>query len=52
MLPACLCIPPNVAMQELSKYIPTAKNTHASIEEMLDKSFSMQSVSYKKEVGN
>jgi hypothetical protein len=31
---------------------PQQKNTHASIGEMLDKSFSMQCVSYKKKVGD
>jgi hypothetical protein len=33
-----------VAGQQLGKHIPTAMNTHATTEELLDMVFSMQSV--------
>jgi hypothetical protein len=39
-----------VARQRLSKNITAAANTHATIEEVLDASFSMRSVSYQRKV--
>jgi hypothetical protein len=36
-----------VAKQWLSKYVPVAANTRATIERLLDMMFSMQSVSYQ-----
>jgi hypothetical protein len=44
--------PPVVARQWLSKNITTAMNTHTIIEELLDTSFSMQSMSYQSKVGD
>jgi hypothetical protein len=39
------CIPHIVAKQRLSKNVKAGTNTHATIEELLDASFSMLSVS-------
>jgi hypothetical protein len=51
MLSVCLCIPlPIVARQQHSINVTAAKNTYATIEELVDASFSMQSVSFKREV--
>jgi hypothetical protein len=36
-----------VARQSLGKHVPSAANTKATIEEFLDASFSMRSVSYQ-----
>jgi hypothetical protein len=36
----------------LGKHIPAAINTHATREELLDALFSMQSVSYKRNIGD
>jgi hypothetical protein len=44
---ACLCIPPIVARQRLGKNVSAVTNTHATIEELLDESFSMWAVSYQ-----
>jgi hypothetical protein len=41
----CTCIPPVVARQRLGKHVPTA-----TVEELLDASFSLRSVSYQKRV--
>jgi hypothetical protein len=41
---------PNFARQQLGKYVTAATNTHATIEKLLDTSFSMQSVSYQRKV--
>jgi hypothetical protein len=41
-----------VARQQLSKNIAAAMNTHATIEELLDLSFCMLSVSYQIKVGD
>jgi hypothetical protein len=38
---------PTVARQRLSKNVAMATNAHATIEELLDASFSMLSVSYQ-----
>jgi hypothetical protein len=56
----CLCIPPNrlldnasvkippiVARQPLGRNVTAVTNTHATIEELLDASFSMWPVSYQ-----
>jgi hypothetical protein len=37
-----------IARQRLGKHVPAATNTHATIEEMLNASFSMRSVSYQR----
>jgi hypothetical protein len=42
-----VCIPPIVARRRLDKNVTAATNTHATIEELLDASFSMLSVSYQ-----
>jgi hypothetical protein len=39
-----------VARQRLGKNVTAATNTHATIEELLDASFSMRSVSYGRKV--
>jgi hypothetical protein len=41
-----------IARQRLGKNVTAAINTHATIEELLDASFSMQSVWYQKKVGD
>jgi hypothetical protein len=43
-------IPLFVARQRLGKNITAAKNTQATIEELLDESFSMWCVSYQREI--
>jgi hypothetical protein len=48
--PCCLCVYvsiylPIVARQRLGKHVPTAMNTHVTIEELLDAVFSVPSVS-------
>jgi hypothetical protein len=43
--------PPIVATQRLGKNLTAAINAHATIEELLDASFSMRSVSYQRKVG-
>jgi hypothetical protein len=44
-----MCILPIVSRQRLGTHIPAALNTH-TIEELLDASFSMQSMSYQMKV--
>jgi hypothetical protein len=44
--------PPNVARQRLSKKVTAATNIHTTIEELLEASFSMRSVSYGRKVGD
>jgi hypothetical protein len=44
--------PPLVARQWLGKDVTAAISTHAKIEELLEASFSMLSVSYQRKVGN
>jgi hypothetical protein len=44
--------PPIVAGQQLSKNVTMATNTHATIEELLGASFSMQSLLYQRKVGD
>jgi hypothetical protein len=34
-LPCCVCISPNIARQQLGKHIPTATNTHETVELLL-----------------
>jgi hypothetical protein len=49
----CLHVyPPIVARQGLGKNVTAATNTHATIEELLDASFSMRSMSYERKVGD
>jgi hypothetical protein len=45
-----MCIPHIVARQRLGKNLTVAMNTHATIEELLDASFSMRSVSCEEKV--
>jgi hypothetical protein len=44
-------IPPIVARQRVGKHIPAATNSHATIEKLLDASFSVLSVLYEGKVG-
>jgi hypothetical protein len=45
----CLYVyPPIVARQRLGRNVTQTTNTHATIEEILDESFSMRSVSYER----
>jgi hypothetical protein len=49
----CLYVyPPILDGERLSKYVRAATNTHETIEELLDASFSMRSLSYQGKVGN
>jgi hypothetical protein len=53
--PPSVCVPvhsPISARQQLSKNITAATNTHATIEELLDASFSVQFVLYQRKVGD
>jgi hypothetical protein len=50
-LGVCMCIPPSLLGNGSGKIVAAATNTHATIEELLDASFSMQCMSYKREVG-
>jgi hypothetical protein len=51
--PVCLYVyPPLLDRQRLSKCVTAATNTHETIEESLDASFSMWSVSYQRKVGD
>jgi hypothetical protein len=43
-----LYVYPIVASQQLGKIVTTATNTQATIEEFLDESFSMRSMSYQR----
>jgi hypothetical protein len=43
---------PTVARQRLSKNVPAATNTHATIEDLWDPSFSLLSVSYQEKAGD
>jgi hypothetical protein len=43
---------PTAARQGLGKNVTAATNTHATIEELLDASFFMRSVSYQRKVGD
>jgi hypothetical protein len=43
---------PIVARQRLGKNATEAKNTHATIEELLDASLTMRSLSYQRKVGD
>jgi hypothetical protein len=46
----CVCVyPPIVAMQRLGRNVTAVTNTHATIEGLLDASFSMWPVSYQAE---
>jgi hypothetical protein len=49
----CLYTYPHiVARQRLGKNVIAATNTHATIEELLEASFSVRSVSYQRKVGD
>jgi hypothetical protein len=49
----CLYVyPPVVARQRLGKDVAASTNTHEIIEELLEASFSMRSVSYQRKVGD
>jgi hypothetical protein len=51
--PLCLYVYHSlVARQRLGKNFTTATNTQATIEELLDASFPMKSVTYQRKVGN
>jgi hypothetical protein len=41
-----VCLPPNVARQQLGKHVPLVSNTHATEKELLDAVFSVRSMSY------
>jgi hypothetical protein len=43
----CVCVPPIVARQRLGRNVTAVTNTHATIDELLDASFSMWPVSYQ-----
>jgi hypothetical protein len=48
--PCCLCVSvssPIVARQRLSKHLPAAINTHATIKELLEAVFSARFVTYQ-----
>jgi hypothetical protein len=47
-----MCMPPIVAGQCLGKHVPAATNTHATIEEFMNVSFSMRPVSCQRKVGD
>jgi hypothetical protein len=48
----CLYVYPSIAArQRLDNNVSAATNTHAAIEELLDASFSVRSVSYQRKVG-
>jgi hypothetical protein len=42
--------PPIVVRHRLGKHVAAEKNTHATIEELLDAEFSMRCVSYQRKV--
>jgi hypothetical protein len=49
----CLYVnPPIVARQRLGKNVNAAKNIYETIEELLDTTFSMRLVSYRRKVGD
>jgi hypothetical protein len=48
----CMCIPPIVARQRLSKKATVATDTYPTIEELLDDSSLMRSVSYHRKLGD
>jgi hypothetical protein len=43
----CLCLYVYAATQQLGKHVTAVTNTHATIEELLDASFSVRSISYQ-----
>jgi hypothetical protein len=43
----CLCIPPIVARQRLGRNVTAVTNTHATVVELLDATFSIWPVSYQ-----
>jgi hypothetical protein len=45
-----MCSPPIFSRQQLSETVTAATNTHATIEELLDASFSIESVPYQRRV--
>jgi hypothetical protein len=51
----CVCArayPSIVARQRFGKHVPEATNTYPAVEEFLDASFCMSSVSYQRKTGN
>jgi hypothetical protein len=48
----CVCIHLVIDRKLLAKHVHAATNTYATIEELLDVSFSMQSVSYESKAGD
>jgi hypothetical protein len=50
--PSVFIFPPVVAGQWLGKHVPTATNSYTAIEELLNMSFSVWSVSYKRKLGD
>jgi hypothetical protein len=49
-LSVCLCIPTIVSRKRLGKHVPSATNTHTTIEELLEASFCMRSASCQRKV--
>jgi hypothetical protein len=47
-----ICVSPLAARQRLGKNVTAATNTHATVEELLNVSFPMRSVSYQRKVGD
>jgi hypothetical protein len=45
-----MCISTIIARQWLNKHVPVPTNSHATTEELLDASFSMQTTSYQNTV--
>jgi hypothetical protein len=43
----CVCVSPIAARQRLGRNVTAVMNTHATIEELLDASFSVWPVSYQ-----
>jgi hypothetical protein len=51
LLFVCRLFPLIIARQELGKDVPAATNTHETLENFLDGSFSLQSVSHERKAG-
>jgi hypothetical protein len=49
---ACMCTSSITVRQQLGKYVPMATNTHATMEELLEASFSMSSMLYQMKASN
>jgi hypothetical protein len=50
--PVSVCVPYIVARQRLGKNVTMVTNTHATIEELLNVSFSMRYIAYQTKVGD